>query len=138
MKKAFTALAALLLLAVVAQFFLAATGAVDNASTEEAFQPHRMLGYSILVLAVVVTLVGAIARMPGRLVGMAGLAAGLVILQVVIREVAKAIGDGSIAGPVVFGLHAINGLLIMGVTETIVQRSRKVWRKPAEPSRTAS
>jgi cytochrome b561 len=138
MKRVFTGLAALLFLAVIAQFFLAASGAFDTAPTEEAFQPHRALGYSILILAVVVTVAGAIARMPGRLIGMAGLAVGLVLVQVVIAEVAKAVGDGSSAGHLIFGLHAVNGLLIMGVTETIVQRSRKIAWKPTEPSRVAS
>jgi cytochrome b561 len=132
MKRVFTGLAALLLLAVIAQFFLAAIGAFDAAPTEEAFQPHRALGYSILILAVVVAVAGAAARMPGRLIGMAGLAVGLVLVQVVIAEVAKAVGDSSSAGHLIFGLHGVNGLLIMGVTETIVQRSRKIAWRPAE------
>lgn len=98
MKRVFTGLAALLFLAVIAQFFLAASGAFDSAPTDEAFQPHRVLGYSILILAVVVTVVGAIAQMPRRIVGIAGLAVVLVLVQVVIAEVAKAFGDGSTAG----------------------------------------
>ncbi|MGW5363272.1 DUF6220 domain-containing protein [Actinopolymorpha pittospori] len=138
MKRVFTGLAAVLFLAVVAQFFLAASGAFDSAPTEEAFQPHRVLGYSIFVLAVVVTVVGAIAQMPRRIVGIAGLAVVLVLVQVMIAEVAKAFGDGSTAGHLIFGLHAVNGLLTMGATETVVQRTRKVTVKPAEPSRVAT
>lgn len=135
MKRAFTGLAALLLLAVIAQFYLAASGAYDTAPVEESFQPHRTLGYVILVFALVLTIAAAIARMPRRLVGLAGLVTGLVIGQSVIREVARAFGDGSSGGHLVFGVHAINGLVIIGVIGMIVRQSRKVARKPV---RTAS
>jgi asparagine N-glycosylation enzyme membrane subunit Stt3 len=135
MKRAFTGLAALLLLAVIAQFYLAASGAYDTAPVEESFQPHRTLGYVILVFALVLTIAAAIARMPRRLVGLAGLVTGLVIGQSVIREVARAVGDASSGGHLVFGLHAINGLVIIGVIGMIVRQSRKITRKPV---RTAS
>ncbi|WP_280249460.1 DUF6220 domain-containing protein [Nocardia abscessus] len=135
MKRAFTGLAALLLLAVIAQFYLAASGAYDTAPVEESFQPHRTLGYMILVFALVLTIAAAIARMPRRLVGLAGLVTGLVIGQSVIREVARAVGDASSGGHLVFGLHAINGLVIIGVIGMIVRQSRKIARKPV---RTAS
>lgn len=141
MKKVFTVLAAVLLLAVVVQFFLAAMGAFDSAPSEQAFAPHRTLGYVIFFLAIVLTVVGAIARMPGRIIGTAGLVVGLVLLQVVIAEVSQAIGA---AGHIVFGLHAVNAIAIGGVSQTIVQRSRTLaWKpkersRPEEPSRVAS
>lgn len=138
MKKVVTGLAALLLLAIVAQFFLAATGAMSRAPKDEAFAPHMALGYSILVLAVVVTIAAAITRMPGRLIGFAGLAAVLVLVQILIAEVSKGIGDGSTAGHLLFGLHGINGLITMGVAETVMRRSRRIAWKPAEPDRPAS
>ncbi len=138
MKKLFTGLATLLLIAVVVQFYLAASGAFDSAPIEEAFQPHRLLGYSILALAIVSTLVAAIARMPGRMIGLAGLAAGLVLAQSLIREVAKAFGEGSSAGHYVFGVHAVNGLIIVGVLGMIVRRSRQISWKPAESNRMVS
>ncbi|WP_280490910.1 DUF6220 domain-containing protein [Nocardia asiatica] len=138
MKRAFTGLAALLLLAVIAQFYLAAGGAFDTAPVQESFQPHRTLGYVILVFAFVLTIAAAIARMPRRLIGLAGLVTGLVIGQSVIREVARSFGDGSSAGPLVFGVHAINGLVIVGVIGMIVRQARKAAWKPAAPVRTAS
>ncbi len=137
MKKAFTGLAAVLLLAVIAQFYLAASGAFDTAPVEESFQPHRTLGYAILVFALVITIAAAVARMPGRLIGLAGLAAGLVIGQSVIREVAKSLGDSS-SSHFVFGLHAINGLAIIAVIGMIVRQSHRISRKPAESARTTS
>ena len=93
MRKAFAALAGLVMLVVVVQFFLAASGAFDTAPNDESFQPHRTLGFRIVLLAVLLTVVAAVARTPGRLVGLTGLVAGLVVLQAVIRAIAAAFGD---------------------------------------------
>lgn len=93
MRKAFTGLAIVLMLAVIAQFFSAASGAFDTAPNDESFQSHRALGYGLVLIAVLLTLVAAVARMPGRLIGMAGLVAGLGIVQGVIRVIANAFGE---------------------------------------------
>ena len=124
MRRVFTGLAILLVLVVVAQFFLAASAAFSTAPNDESFRPHRALGYVIFLVPVVMTIVGAFARVPGRLVGMAGLIAGLTVVQVVIAEVAKAFGDSATAGQVVFGLHAVNGLIIMAVAGSIARQTR--------------
>jgi heme A synthase len=130
MRKVFAALATLLVLAVVAQFFFAATGAFDTGPKDESFQMHRALGYGILLFAVVLTLFAALARMPGRLIGMAGLAAGLTLLQGVITAVADAFDDtgDSSSGPgeLVFGLHALNALVIMALAGMIARRAREM------------
>ncbi|MEU6008155.1 DUF6220 domain-containing protein [Streptomyces sp. NPDC047453] len=128
MRKAFAWLAALLMLAVVAQFFLAASGAFDTAPDDESFKPHRALGYGIVLLAVVLTVVAALARMPRRLIGLSGLVVGLGILQPVIAVIAEAFGDSgdtTTAGRLVFGLHAVNGLLMMSVVRTVLQQARR-------------
>lgn len=141
MRKAFTGLAALLMLAVVAQFFLAASGAFDTAPNDESFQLHRVLGYGIVLFAVLVTIVAAIARMPGRLIGLTGLVAGLAVVQGLIRAVANAFGDTATAGQLVFGLHAVNGLVIVAVLGMIVARARASSRSTAPvagPPRQAS
>jgi Family of unknown function (DUF6220) len=78
----FVLLATLLVLAVVAQFSLTASGAFDTASNDESFQPHRAPGYVIALFAVVLTIVAALPRMAGRLIGTAGLVAGLTVVQV--------------------------------------------------------
>lgn len=141
MRRFFAVLAALQMLAVVTQFFLAASGAFDTAPNDESFQPHRALGGGIVLIAVLVTVVAAIARMPGRLIGMSGLVAGLAVVQFVIKGIATAL-DGT-AGGLVFGLHAINGLAIMAVTGTIIRQARQLSRpatqlsKPATPARQA-
>jgi hypothetical protein len=123
MRKAFTGLAALLMFAVVVQFFLAASGAIDTAPADEAFGPHRGLGFVTVLLAVVLTVVAAVVRMPGRLIGLSGLVAGLGILQPIIAVSAKAFGESG-AGQLVFGLHGVNGLVIMAVVLMIIRESR--------------
>ena len=132
MRKVFAGLATLLVLAVVAQFFLAASGAFDTAPNEESFQPHRALGYGIFAFAIVLTIVAALARMPGRLIGMAGLLAGLTVIQPVIAVLAKALNDtgdtSTTAGQLVFGLHAVNALVIMAVAGTVARRARALPR----------
>jgi Family of unknown function (DUF6220) len=124
MRKTFAALAILLMLVVLAQFFFAATGAFDAAPNDEAFRTHRALGYVVFLLPVLMTIVAALARMPGRLIGMTALVAGLVVVQVVIAKVAEALGDGTTAGQLIFGLHGVNGLVVLGVVATIVRQAR--------------
>jgi hypothetical protein len=119
-------------LVVVAQFFLAASGAFDTAPKDEFFQPHRALGYGIVLFATLLTIIAALARMPGRLIGMTGLIAGLGVGQALIRAIADAFngpGDTSTtAGKLVFGLHAVNGLIIMTAAGTVARRARALSR----------
>jgi hypothetical protein len=131
MRRVFALLTGALVLAVVAQFFLAASGAFDTAPADESFRPHRALGYAIVVFALLVTVVGALARLPGRLIGMTALVAGLGVVQGLIRTVAAAFDDGSTAGTLVFGLHAINALAIMAVSGAVARRARALLRAPA-------
>lgn len=131
MRKVFAGLAGLLMLAVVTQFFLAASGAFDTAPNDESFQPHRALGYGIVLLAVLLTAFAAVVRMPGRIIGMSGLVAGLGLLQPMIAAIANALGDSgdaSNAGQLVFGLHGLNGLIIMAVVGMIVRGAREAGR----------
>jgi cytochrome b561 len=140
MRKFFAVMATLLMVVVVVQFFLAAGGAFDSAPKEESFQPHRAVGSAILLLAVLVTVVAALARMPGRVIGLSGLVAGLAVLQFVIAAIARAFGDTgstSTAGELVFGLHAVNGLAIMAVAGMIARQARQP-SGTAEPARQAS
>lgn len=131
MRKAFTALAVVLLLLVVGQFFLAASGAFESVPKDESYKPHRALGVGIVLFAILLTIVGAVARLPGRLVGMSGLVAGLALLQMVIRVIAGAFDDAgktSTVGALVFGLHAVNALLIAAVSVRIVRQARELSR----------
>ena len=142
MRRVYALLAALLVLLVVAQFFLAASGAFNTAPNDESFQAHRALGYGLVLLAIVVTIVGALARMPGRLIGMTGLIAGLGVGQGLIRALAAALNDSgdtsTTAGTLVFGLHAVNALFILSLAGTVARRARvlassTVASRPAQP-----
>jgi hypothetical protein len=130
MRRLYVGFAGLLLLAVLAQFYLAATGAFDTAPKDESFAPHRMLGYLIMILALLATVVAALARMPGRLTGLTSLIAGLVLIQSLIRALADALGDSddttTAAGRVVFGLHALNGLAILALAGKVLRRARSL------------
>jgi hypothetical protein len=128
MRKTFAALAFLFLLVVLAQFFLAATGAFSAKPDDESFAPHRALGYVTFVLPVVMAIVAAAGRLPGRLAALSALIAGLVTVQVVIAKIAEALGDDGTAGPLVFGLHALAGLVVAALAGEIVRRARVLWR----------
>jgi hypothetical protein len=87
------------------------------------------------------TLVAALARLPGRLIGMTGLIAGLVVLQGVIRAIASAfgdMGDSTTAGQIIFGLHAVNALGIMAVAGMIARQARELSRSAAPARRAGS
>ena len=58
MRRVFAVLATLLPAVIAAQFFLAASGAYDTAPVDEAFRPHRTLGYTIILVAVLLTIMG--------------------------------------------------------------------------------
>jgi hypothetical protein len=139
MRKAFAGLAILLMLVVVAQFYFAASGAFSTAPKDESYRPHHALGYVIFFLPLLMTIIGALARMPGRLIGMTALVAGLTGVQVVIAVLATAFGDtgeSTSTGQLIFGLHAVNGLVIMAVVGMIVRQARAL-SKPAVPHRRA-
>jgi heme A synthase len=131
-RKVFALLAALLVSLVVAQFYLAASAAFDTAPNDESFQMHRALGYGVVLLAIVLTIVAALARMPARLIGMTGLVAGLAVVQGLIRALAGAFNDtgdtSTTAGQLVFGLHAINALIILAVAGAVARRARALPR----------
>ncbi|TDC47608.1 hypothetical protein E1212_23735 [Jiangella ureilytica] len=136
MRKVFLGFASLMLAAVVVQFYLAAVGAFDDAPRDEAFGAHAMVGTSLLLLAVLATIVAALARVGGRLIGMTAAIAGLTLLQSLIRVLADALNDGdtsTTAGQLVFGLHALNGLAIGGLAGNVLVEARKA-AKTERPS----
>jgi hypothetical protein len=123
MRKTFTGMAVLLVLVVVAQFFLAAVGAFSDAPKDESFKPHLALGYVVFFLPLLMTLVAWLAKLPGRFIGMVALVAVLDSVQVGIAEAARAAGDDTTAGRLIFGLHAVNGLAIMAVSAIVCRRA---------------
>ena len=130
-RRAFAVLAVLQLLVVLAQFYLAAAGAFSAKPTDEAFEPHKALGYVTFVVPVVMAIVAGAGRLPGRLIGLAALVAGLITVQTIVAKIAESLGDGGAAGPLLFGLHGLVALVILAVVGDLARRSRDLWR-PAE------
>jgi hypothetical protein len=130
-RRAFVTLAGLMVLAVVVQFYFAAVGAFAKPQDDDSFALHLMDGMMIIpVLSLLATLVAALARAPGRLIGLTALPIGLVALQVLITEVGKSLGssteDNTTPAALAFlGLHAINGLVIMAVVGITMRRARQ-------------
>ena len=127
-RRAFAVLAVLQLLIVLAQFYLAATGAFSAKPNDEAFEPHKALGYVTFAVPVVMAIVAAAGRLPRRLAGLSALIAGLVTVQVIVAKIAESLGDDGTAGPLLFGLHALVALVIMAVVGGLARRSRELWR----------
>lgn len=133
MRKVYLGFTVVLMLGIVAQFYFAAVGAFDTAPKDESFEIHRFLGYAILLWALLTTIVAALARMPGAVIGRVALVAGLTLVQSLIAVLANAMDSGdttTTSGQLVFGLHALNALAIMGVAGAALSRGRELVRMP--------
>ncbi|WP_055482677.1 DUF6220 domain-containing protein [Sphaerimonospora mesophila] len=139
MRKVHTVLAGLLLAAAVVQMYFAAVGAFDRPQDDQSYTLHSMNGMMIMpLLSLLTTIVAAVARAPGRQIGLAILPLGLILVQALIVVTGKALGDATgNATPVslaVFGLHAINGMAIMGVCGAVFRQARlRMADAPAAP-----
>ncbi|MEN3307030.1 MAG: hypothetical protein V7603_3232 [Micromonosporaceae bacterium] len=135
-RRVYLVLSGLLLLAVLAQFYFAAVGAFAKPQNDSSFALHDMTGsIAIPVLSLLLTIVAAVARAPGRLIGLSIAPLGLVVVQTLIIAVGRAFNDsGDQTTPVglaILGLHAVNGLAIMAVAGLIMRRARALATAPA-------
>lgn len=141
MRRLYLATAALLLLVVVAQFYLAAVGAFANPHTDGAFTLHRISGMaSIPTAALLATVAAVLARARRRLIALTITPVGLVIMQVGLTEIGQRLAGSTEqhttpAARAFLGLHALNGLAILMVALAIVLRARNpaAIPKAAEP-----
>lgn len=137
MRRLYLALSGLLLVAVAAQFYFAAVGAFDKPQDDSSFALHSLTGVMIIpVLSILATVAAALARAPGRLIALTILPFGLVVVQVLIIVLGNAIGGATEdrttgVSLTILGLHALNGLAIMGVSGQILRRARMLGT-PAE------
>ena len=129
MQKVYFGLTALLQLAVVLQFYFAAVGAFSKPQSDSSYGLHSLNGMMIIpLLSILATIAAAIARVPGRAIGLAIAPLGLVVVQVLIIVIGKAFSDGDDTTPaalVIYGLHAINGLAIMAVAGANLRAARQ-------------
>jgi hypothetical protein len=126
MRKVYCGLAGLMLLSVVAQFYFAAVGGFTKPATDDAYALHSVNGMMIIpALSILATIAAALARLPGRQIGLTILPLGLVVVQMLIVGVGSALndsdaGDATTTGSlIILGLHGLNGLAIMGVAGTV-------------------
>ena len=128
MRKVYFGLSILILVAVVLQFYFAAVGAFAKPQTDSSYGLHSIDGMMVIpLLSILATIAAAVARAPGRLIGLAIAPLGLVVVQVLIIAVGKAFSDGDTTTPtalVFYGLHAVNGLAILGVAGANLRASR--------------
>jgi heme/copper-type cytochrome/quinol oxidase subunit 1 len=111
------------LLAGVVQIFLAGLGAFrlqDQAGAgDSAFAPHRALGFSMGVIALVILVLAVIARPGARAI------AGSAVL-VLLTSLMQSLLAGFAEDHVVFGaLHALDGLLILSIAGYLYAWSRQ-------------
>jgi len=106
----------LFLVAGVVQIFLAGLGVfhlhaygLDDPAGDAALDPHRTLGFTMGVIALLILVLALVARPGARQVV---LAAVLVLQTAVLQSLLAGLGDDS---PVWGGLHALDGLLALGV-----------------------
>jgi hypothetical protein len=129
MRKVHFVLSALVLAAVVLQFYLAGVG-VFSMPEDELFGLHTMSGRVVVPILLLLNVVAA-ALARGRTVRYALGLVGLLALQTVIFVIAIVTTGSnpfedtpiSTAGTVILSFHALNGLVILGVAVLLVRKA---------------
>jgi Family of unknown function (DUF6220) len=118
-------LLAFLLLGVV-QIFLAGVGIFGldgqelGATGETAFNPHRSLGFGMGGLALIILILALIARPGARSIV---LAVVMFLLAFLAQSLLGGLGEDT---PVFGGLHALDGLAILGIAGFLYWSSRRL------------
>ncbi|HSK33252.1 MAG TPA: DUF6220 domain-containing protein, partial [Propionicimonas sp.] len=139
MRKVYVALTGLLVVSVVTQFYFAAFGVFTAPENDSQFILHLVNGRFVLpLLCLLCIAAAAIARAPGRLIGLTALPFGLLLLQTVLFIVAGLAGASpektNLAGQIILGLHAVNGLCILAVSILVFLRARAFARSAERPA----
>jgi len=133
MRNVYVTLTGLLVVSVVIQFYFAAFGVFTAPQNDSQFILHVTNGRFILpLLCLLCIAAAALAKAPGRLIGFTAIPFGLLVLQTVLFVIAGLIGSTpektTVAGQVILGLHAVNGLAILGVSIMLFLRARQFAR----------
>jgi Family of unknown function (DUF6220) len=118
-------LLAFLLLGVV-QIFLAGVGIFSldgqelGATGETAFNPHRSLGFGLGGLALIILILALIARPGARSIV---LSVVIFLLAFLAQSILAGLGEDT---PVFGGLHALDGLAILGIAGFLYWSSRRL------------
>jgi cytochrome b561 len=120
MRKMFVVVSGLLMLVVAVQFFLAGRGTFTA-----SFDAHRAVGFLTLLIALAALLLGALARAPKGTLGMMAGVVGLLVLQPLLAGLGIGLGESSATtGGLFFGLHAVNGVIILAMLGGTLRRIR--------------
>jgi Family of unknown function (DUF6220) len=135
-RKAFVIVTTLLLVGFVLQFVFAAVGGFTKPAGDGAYTLHSVNGTAVIpALTLLTTLIAALAKAPGRLIGLAILPLGLVVVQALIAALANAFTDAAGAstplGLTIAGLHALNGIVAVHVVVSVHKGARRL-ASPAE------
>ncbi|WP_433269565.1 DUF6220 domain-containing protein [Micromonospora vinacea] len=140
MRKALVVISALLLVAFALQFVFAAVGGFTRPTGDDAYALHSVNGMAVIpVLTLLTAVFAALAKAPGRLIGLAVLPIGLVVLQPLIAMLAEAFTDASgVSTPLgltIGGLHALNGIIAVHVVVGVHRAARQLAAPvPAGPA----
>ncbi|SIR91757.1 DUF6220 domain-containing protein [Micromonospora avicenniae] len=140
MRKTLVVVSLLLLVAFALQFVFAAVGAFTKPADDGAYSLHSLNGMAVIpVLTLLTILLAVLAKAPGRLIGLAVLPLGLVVLQALLAMFANAFTDAAGAstpvGLTIAGLHAVNGIVAVHVVVGLHRGSRELANPaPAVPA----
>jgi hypothetical protein len=129
-RKAFVITSSLLLVAFALQFVFAAVGSFTKPAGEDgAYALHSVNGMAVIpALTLLATLFAALAKAPGRLVGLAILPLGLVVVQALLASLANAFtddtGGSTVLGLTIGGLHAVNGIVAVHIVVAVLRGAR--------------
>jgi hypothetical protein len=131
MRKAFVIVSTLLLVSFVLQFVFAAVGAFTKPAGDGAYALHSVNGTAVIpTLTLLTTLFAVLAKAPGRLIGLAILPLGLVLVQALLAALANAFTDAAGAstpvGLIIAGLHAVNGIVAVHVVVSVLRGARRL------------
>ncbi|MEV6970316.1 DUF6220 domain-containing protein [Hamadaea sp. NPDC051192] len=131
MRKALFVTSGVLLAVFALQFAFAAVGAFTKPAGDSAYTLHRITGSAVIpLLILLMTLFAALAKAPGKLIGMAILPLGLVILQPVFAGIANGMTDDggatSTVGLIIGALHAINAIIMVHIVVGVMRGARKL------------
>jgi hypothetical protein len=106
-------LARIFLAGLLLQFYLAGAGLFGVGS----FQPHRMLGDALTMLAILFPVLAVVGRLGPKLIGLSLLLVFLTVVQIMLPSL-----RGSASR--IAALHPVNALALMGISATIRRNGR--------------
>ena len=129
--------AAILLLGVIVQFFLAGLGVFDVLGSadetaqsaeaiEDSFEPHSGLGFFLLLGGLLLFLLSLGARLGRNRILLSLAVPVLIFLQ-------SLLAGGGEEAAAVGGLHPVNGLIILGLLGYLVHGAFRRWTDLGEP-----